>query len=148
MVGIRLPSRMLKKIDQIADALSTNRSQAIRRLVEESLTSGLMVLLLRQGQGRRKADRIALASVAKLKADAAQEAANRNPDNVETSSKALRARRDAIDRHRTAADPQYGRFRRRKGVPHLLSEAEEKQAIDWTNAQFAQLRRGGHRTDD
>ena len=120
MIGVRLPAPMIKKIGKIAEVLSTNRSGAIRWLLEESLDSGFVSALLRQGLGRGKTGRIVHAHTAKIKAEAAQAAADRHPDNAETQAKASRARREAIDRERAVADPQYARFSRlppAKGPP-------------------------------
>ncbi len=34
MIGVRLPARMVRKIDKIANALYVNRSTVLRRLIE------------------------------------------------------------------------------------------------------------------
>ena len=112
MIGVRLPARMVKRIGKIADVLSTNRSGAIRWLIEESLDSGFVSALLRQGLGRGKTGRIVHAHTAKIKSEAAQAAADRDPDNAEAQAKASRAKREAIDRERAVTDPQYARFSR------------------------------------
>jgi hypothetical protein len=139
MVGTRLPGRLIKIVDKIADALSTNRSRAIRWLVEQGVDSGAAILLLKQGRGSRMTDRLVRAHAADIKADAARAAANRKPDNEAATTEALRARRAAIDQHRAVADPQYARMRRPpKGPPRELSEAELKA---WTDAQLSALRR-------
>ena len=152
MIGVRLPASMIKKIGKIADALSTNRSGAIRWLIEESLDSGFVSALLRQGLGRGKTGRIVHAHTAKIKAEAAQAAADRDPDNAEAQAKASRAKREAIDRERAVADPQYARFSRRPSAKspltqsRKLSQAEAKEAADWATKQLAALttqRKGG-----
>src|SRR5262249_44145677 len=52
MVGVRLPRKMLKKIAKVADALSADRSTAIRSILEAGLDSGMMIGLLRSGKSR------------------------------------------------------------------------------------------------
>ena len=52
------------------------------------------------------------AHAADIKAEAAQAAADRDPDNADAQAKASRAKREAIDRNRAVADPQYARFSR------------------------------------
>jgi hypothetical protein len=54
MIGVQLPAPMVKKIGKIAEALSTNRSGAIRFLVEAGLDSGHAILVLRQGETRTR----------------------------------------------------------------------------------------------
>ena len=66
MIGVRLSARMIKKIGKIAEALSTNRSGAIRWLIAEALDSGTAILLLRQGLARGKIGRIVEAHAANL----------------------------------------------------------------------------------
>jgi metal-responsive CopG/Arc/MetJ family transcriptional regulator len=52
MVGVRLPRKMLKKIAKVADALSADRSTAIRSILEAGLDSGRVIGLLQSGKGR------------------------------------------------------------------------------------------------
>jgi hypothetical protein len=142
---------MVKKIGKIAEALSTNRSGAIRFLVEAGLESGQAILVLRQGLGRGKIDRIVQAHAAQIKAQAAQAAADRTPDNAEAQANASRAKREAIDRERAVADPQYARFSRLPSAKspltssRRLSRAEAKEAADWAKEQLAALtqKKGG-----
>jgi hypothetical protein len=143
MLGTRLPVKLIKTVDRIADALSTNRSRAIRWLVEQAVEqSGSVIMLLRQGRASRMADRIVQAHAADIRADAARVAANRQPKNADAATRALRARRAAIDQHRAVTDPQYRRMTRPvKGLPRILSEADLKNLRDWTDAQLAALRR-------
>jgi hypothetical protein len=82
MIGVRLPASMIKKIGKLAEALSMNRSGAVRWLLEQGLDSGFAIMLLRQSRGRRKTDRVVQAYAAKIKAEAAQAAADRAPDNA------------------------------------------------------------------
>lgn len=150
MIGVRLPARMVKKIGKIAEALSTNRSGAVRRLLEESLNSGFVIGLLRQGHGRGVIGRVTHAHTAKIKSEAAQAAADRAPDDAEAQAKASRAKREAIDRERAVADPQYARFSRlpsAKGplkASRKLSRAEAKEAADWAAEQLAALTTKGN----
>jgi hypothetical protein len=58
MIGVRLPASGIKKIGKIAEAFSTNRSGAIRWLLERTLDSGLATILLRQGRWRGMTGRI------------------------------------------------------------------------------------------
>ena len=144
MIGVRLSARMVKKIGKLADALSMNRSGAVRWLLEESLGSAYVRALLRQGLGRGKTGRIVHAHTAKIKAEAAQAAADRAPDNAEAQAKASRAKREAIDRERAVTDPQFARFGRRPSAkspltPRKLSHAEAKEAADWATEQLAAL---------
>jgi len=145
MIGVRLPASTIKKIGKIAEALNTNRSGAIRFLVEAGLDSGRAILVLRQGLGRGKIGRIVQAHAAKIKAEAAQAAADRAPDDAESQVKASRAKREAIDRKRAVDDPQYARFSRlisAKGplrASRKLSRAEAKEAADWAAEQLAAL---------
>ena len=145
MIGVRLSARMVKKIGKLADALSMNRSGAVRWLLEESLGSAYVRALLRQGLARGKTGRIVHAHTAKIKAEAAQAAADRAPDNVEAHGKASRAKREAIDRERAVTDPQYARFSRLPSVRNpptpsrKLSQADAKAAADWATEQLAAL---------
>jgi hypothetical protein len=142
MVGTRLPAKLVKIVDRIADALSTNRSRAIRQLVEWGADTGAALMMLRQGRASRMADRIVQAHAADIRADAARAAANRQPKNADADTRALRARRAAIDQHRAVTDPQYRPTTRPlKGLPRRLSEAQLKDLRDWTDAQLAALRR-------
>ena len=112
MIGVRLPARMVKKIGKLAEALSTDRSGAVRWLLGKSLDSGYVSALLRQSLGRGKTGRIVHAHTAKIKSEAAQAAADRDPENAEAQAKASRAKREAIDRERAVTDPQYARSSR------------------------------------
>ena len=102
-------------------------------------------MVLRQGLGRRKTDRVVQAYAAKIKAEAAQAAADRAPDDAEAQAKALRAKQEAIDRKRAVADPQYVRFSRLPSEKspltpsRKLSQAEAKEAADWAAEQLAAL---------
>ena len=154
MIGVRLPAPMIKKIGKLAEVLSTNRSGAIRWLIEESLDSGFVSALLRQGLGRGKTGRIVHAHTAKIKAEAAQAAADRDPDNAEAQAKASRAKREAIDRERAVADPQYARFSRLPSVRNPLTpsrklgQAEAKEAADWATERLAALAAKGKRESE
>ena len=88
--------------------------------------------------------RIVQAHAAKIKAEAAQAAADRTPDNAEAQAKASRAKREAIDRERAVTDPQYARFSRLPPKSPLtpsskLSQAEAKEAADWATGRLATL---------
>ena len=52
MVGVRLPARMLKKLNQVAEALGADRSDAIRFVLEHGLNSYRVTPLLRLRKGR------------------------------------------------------------------------------------------------
>jgi hypothetical protein len=71
-----------------------------------------VAVLLRQGLGRGKIGRIVNAHTAKIKSEAAQAAADRDPDNAEAQAKASRVKREAIDRERVVDDPQYAQSSR------------------------------------
>lgn len=145
MIGVRLPASMIKKIGKLAEALSMNRSGAVRWLLEESLGSAYVSALLRQGLGRGKIGRIVNAHTAKIKSEAAQAAADRDPDNAEVQAKASRAKREAIDRERAVDDPQHARSSRLPSANNpltptrKLSHAEAKEAADWAAEQLAAL---------
>ncbi|MGA7453381.1 MAG: hypothetical protein WBW73_19575 [Rhodoplanes sp.] len=132
MIGVRLSASRIKKIGKIAEALSANRSGAIRWLLERALDSGLATMLLRQGRGKGMTGRIVQSYAAKMKAEAAQAAADRAPDNAEAQAKASQAKREAIDRERAVTDPQYARLSRRPSAKspltpsRKLSQAEVK----------------------
>ena len=91
--------------------------------------------------------RIAHAHVAKIKAEAAQAAADRATDDAEAQAKASRAKREAIDRERAVTDPQYARFSRLPSVRNplapsrKLSRDQAKEAADWADAQLAEVMR-------
>lgn len=147
MIGVRLPAAIAKKIGKIAEARSENRSAAIRWLIERALDSGAVILLLRQGRGRGVSGRIVQAHGAKIKAEAAQAAADRTPDNAEAQAKASQAKREAIDTERAVTDPQYARLSRRPpGKSPLtpsrqLSQAELEAAAESADAKLAELMR-------
>ena len=151
MIGVRLPASMVKKISKLAEALSTNRSGAVRWLLEESLGSAYVNALLRQGLGRGKIGRIVQAHAAEIKAEAAQAAADRDPDNAEAQANASRAKREAIDRERAVTDPQYARFSRLPSArspltpSRKLSRTKAKEAADWAAEQLAALTTKGSR---
>jgi hypothetical protein len=137
---------MVDKIGKLAEALSTNRSGAIRWLIEQGLDSGQAIMLLRQGIGRGVTGRVVHAHAARVKADAAQAAADRNPDHAEAQAKA--AKREAIDRERAVTDPQYARFSRLPSVRNplapsrKLSRDQAKEAAAWAMEQLALATKG------
>ena len=88
---------LIRKIGKVAEALSADRSKAVRWLLEQSLDSGFTSALVQTGRRRRITDRIVRAKVADFKAKAAETAASRDPDNVEAEIKALRTEREAIE---------------------------------------------------
>ena len=100
---------------------------------------------LRQGLGRGKIGRIVHAHAAKIRAEAAQAASDRTPDNAEAQAKASRAKREAIDRARAVTDPQYAPLSRRPSAKsplttsRELSEAEVKASSDWVTEQLETL---------
>jgi hypothetical protein len=75
MIGVRLPSAMLKKIDLYTDALSLERSQVIRWLLQEALIS--WAWLIRKGKGTRVVDQYVHVMREKIRAMAATSAAAR-----------------------------------------------------------------------
>jgi predicted DNA-binding protein len=99
MVGVRLPRKMLKKIAKLADALSADRSTAIREILEWGLDSGQAIGLLRSGKGRGRAGEIAVLAMAELNASKAAEHATRAvpADKHEAEIKALRAAEHAAE---------------------------------------------------
>jgi hypothetical protein len=100
MVGFRLPRKMLKKIAKVADALSADRSTAIRSILEAGLDSGRVIGLLRSGKGRGWTGEIAMGIMAQFKASKAAEHATRAAPakRPQAEIKALRAAEDAVDR--------------------------------------------------
>ncbi len=92
MVGIRLPTAVLRKIDKLTEALSLpDRSATLRLLIAGGIDRNSW--LLRSGKGRGVTGRIVMAKAAEIKATAAERAAERG--NVEAEIKALRARQHA-----------------------------------------------------
>jgi hypothetical protein len=93
-------------VDKLAAALSTDRSNAVRCLIDEGLKSGFALLLLRSGRGRRAADRISGIIAADIKASAAEDAVQRAApaSRVDTEIKALRAREHVTELIHTEAD--------------------------------------------
>ena len=67
MIGVRVPARVLKKIDKLMVALSCDRSAAIRWLLEAGLDSGLALMLLQASKGKRQSDQICQVIAAGLK---------------------------------------------------------------------------------
>jgi hypothetical protein len=61
MVGVRLPPKMLKEVARVADALGSDRSTAIRSILEYGLDSGGVIGLLLSGKGRGRTGEIAMA---------------------------------------------------------------------------------------
>jgi len=94
MVGVRPPAAWLKQVDNIAAALSCDRSGGIRWLLDRAM-SGLPRALLPSGKGRGITDAIVLATVADIKAKAAADA-------VETARPAASGRNQTIARRRTS----------------------------------------------
>jgi len=95
MVGVRLPARILKRVDKIAEALACDRSRALRRLIESGLERN--AYLLRTGKGRRLADWLVGVVAAQERAAAAERRASEKP-SVETEIKASRAGEDHAER--------------------------------------------------
>jgi len=103
MIGVRLPAARLKQVDQIAAALSYDRSSAIRWLIDLAMM-GLPSLLLRSGKGRNRTDATALAMASDIKA-AADAAERAHPaDKAQAEIKALRAEEQAAERQSIIAD--------------------------------------------
>jgi hypothetical protein len=93
MVGVRLPMKIIKKIERVAEALSCDRSSAIRWMINDALEQGRTSTLLWSGKGSRFADQIARSVVLGFKAKAANAAVSRAvpADRVEAEIKALRS---------------------------------------------------------
>jgi hypothetical protein len=97
---------MLRKIGKIAAALSTDRSGAVRWLIEQGLDSDMALLLLRSSRGKRATDRVVAVVAAEVKASAAERAAERAAPagKVEAEIKALRATQRAMELGAAEAD--------------------------------------------
>jgi len=52
MVGVRLPMKIIKKIERVAEALRCDRSSAIRWMINDALERGRTSTLLRSGKGQ------------------------------------------------------------------------------------------------
>jgi hypothetical protein len=106
MLGVRVPAATLRMVDKLAAALSTDRSNAVRCLIDEGLKSGFAHLLLRSGRGRRAADRISGIIAANIIASAAEDAVQRAApaSSVAAEIKALRAREHATELEEAEAD--------------------------------------------
>jgi hypothetical protein len=81
------------KIERVAEALSCDRSSAIRWMINDALEQGRTSILLWSGKGSRFADQIARSVVLGFKAKAANAAVSRAvpADRVEAENKALRS---------------------------------------------------------
>jgi hypothetical protein len=106
VLGVRVPGPMLRKIGKIAAALSTDRSGAVRWLIEQGLVSDMALLLLRSSRGKRATDRVVAVVAAEVKASAAERAAERAgpAGKVEAEIKALRATQRAMELGAAEAD--------------------------------------------
>jgi hypothetical protein len=93
MIGVRLPVKIIKKIERVAEALSCDRSSAIRWMINDALEQGRTSTLLWSGKGSRFADQIARSVVLGFKAKAANASVSRAApaDRVEAEIKALSA---------------------------------------------------------
>ena len=97
MVGVRLPAKLIKKIEEVAGILSTNRSATIRFMLLDALKRGWTGHLTIKGRGGRFADQIARAVIAEQRADFAEAAAARPGATPEAEIKALRAAEAAAE---------------------------------------------------
>jgi hypothetical protein len=98
MIGLRLPMTMLRKVDKIAAARSSDRSDATRWLIGRGLDSGMALLLLRTMRKRKGAtDRILDLHAQESRAMLAEQAAKRAKPSarVKAEIKALREREQA-----------------------------------------------------
>jgi hypothetical protein len=77
MVGVRLPVKTIKRIERVAEALSCDRSSAIRWMINDALEQGRTRTLPWSGKGSRFADQIARSVVLGFKAKAANAAVSR-----------------------------------------------------------------------
>jgi hypothetical protein len=93
MIGVRLPVKIIKKIERVAEALSCDRSSAIRWMINDALEHGRTSTLLWSGKGSRFADQIARSVVLGFKAKAANAAVSRAvpAGRVEAETRALRS---------------------------------------------------------
>jgi hypothetical protein len=101
MIGLRLPAATLRKIDKFTEALSLqDRSATLRFLIASGIDKNSW--LLRSGKGRGATGRIVMATAAKVRAVAAERAAEHG--DIEAEIKALRARERAEELASSEAD--------------------------------------------
>ena len=101
MIGLRLPTSTLRKIDKFTEALSLpDRSATLRFLIGAGIEEKSW--LLRSGKGRGVTGRIVMARAAEIKATAAERAAEHG--QVEAEIKALRLRERAEELAPAEAD--------------------------------------------
>jgi hypothetical protein len=143
MVGLRVPARMLRKIDKFADALSKDRSSTLRFLLEAGIEA--KAYFLRRGRGSRMADRVVRAVVAKEKAKGAELAAERatDTDKVAAEIKAQRASEHAEELASSARD----RFALAETQRALTTAPTEASSRDQASSTYRPRRHRQHLTE-
>jgi metal-responsive CopG/Arc/MetJ family transcriptional regulator len=104
VIGVRVPAKLIRKIDRIAEALSVDRSRAVRRLLEKGVVSEAW--LLRTG-GKGHVGELVAAIAASERATGAEAAVARTKAKQEllgAEIKAHRARLEAVDKLNTIGD--------------------------------------------
>ena len=106
MVGVRLPARTLKKLNQVAEALGAARSDAIRFVLEHGLNSPRVTPLLRLRKGRGIAGWAIDAMSADYQAQLIEQRAKRAPParKGQAEINALRVLEKAAQQIETVAD--------------------------------------------
>src|SRR5262249_27643183 len=106
MIGVRVPARVLKKIDKLMVALSCDRSAAIRWLLEAGMNSGLALMLLQASKGTRQSDQICQVIAAGLKHRIAVSAVKRAGPrtSLDATLRAHRAAEEAAELRSSLAD--------------------------------------------
>jgi hypothetical protein len=115
VIGVRIPAKDIRKIDQIADALSVDRSTAVRRLLLKGLDSNSW--LLRTGRGKGSTGEIVatVAAIERAKGADIAVARAKPQDKPAAEIKALRAAEEADQK--PAALVQRRALQRATGMP-------------------------------
>jgi metal-responsive CopG/Arc/MetJ family transcriptional regulator len=98
ILGVRVPAKIIRQIDRLAEALSIDRSRAVRRLLSEGLASNSW--RLRTGKGKGLTGEIIAAKAADVRAKAAEAAVARASPETKLAAeiKAHRAGMEAEDK--------------------------------------------------
>jgi metal-responsive CopG/Arc/MetJ family transcriptional regulator len=98
ILGVRVPARIIRQIDRLAEALSIDRSTTVRRLLSEGLASKSW--LSRTGKGKGRVGELIAATAADVRAKGAEVAVVRAKPEAKLAAeiKAHRAGVEAADK--------------------------------------------------
>jgi metal-responsive CopG/Arc/MetJ family transcriptional regulator len=145
ILGIRVPAKIIRKIDRLAEVLSIDRSTTVRRLLSEGLASRSW--LLRTGKGRGRVGELIAAKAADVRAKGAEAAVARARPEAKLAAeiKAHRAEEEAAEKllrigdrialQSAKASPSHPHqepppIRKPTGRARRLGDAEVKAAVD------------------